>query len=156
MEETTLAYLRKGNETLFLHRTRKRNDVNAGKWIGVGGHIEKGESPEECVRREVKEETGLLVLDAKKRGVVHFISDDWEEIMHLYTVDDFRGEMRECDEGELKWIPNEKIPLLEKWEGDRIFLDLITEDAPFFFLTLRYSGDRLTGYETAFPEEDDQ
>ena len=152
MEETTLAYLRREGKTLFLYRNRKKDDVNAGKWIGVGGHIEPGETPEECVRREVAEETGFTVLNARRRGVVRFISDSWEEVMHLFTVDSFSGEMRECAEGELKWIPDERIPLLEKWEGDRVFLDLIASDAPFFRLTLRYEGDRLLSHETVFPE----
>ena len=156
MEETTLAYLTRDGETLFLHRNKKKDDVNAGKWIGVGGHIEAGETPGECVRREVAEETGLTVLRARKRGVVRFISDTWEEIMHLYTVDSFSGEMRECDEGELKWIPNAKIPSLEQWEGDRVFLDLLFREAPYFRLVLRYSGDRLISHEVEFPGEADQ
>ncbi len=152
MEETTLAYLRRKGETLLLHRVRKKDDVNAGKWIGVGGHIEEGESPDECMRREVLEETGLTVLSFRKRGVVRFVSDSWEEVMHLYTADAFTGEMRECDEGDLKWVRDEKIPSLNTWEGDRVFLDLIASDAPFFHLTLRYSGDRLLSSETEYPE----
>ncbi len=151
MEETTLAYLRREGETLLLHRTGKKNDVNHGKWIGVGGHIEKGETPEECMRREVWEETGYTVRSFRKRGVVRFLSGSWQEMMHLYTVDGFEGEMHPCDEGELKWIRDTVIPSLEQWEGDRVFLDLIASDAPYFALTLVYDGDTLVSSRTEYP-----
>ncbi len=156
MEETTLAYLRREGETLLLHRIGKKNDVNHGKWIGVGGHIENGETPEECMRREVWEETGLTVRDFLKRGVVRFLSGDWQEIMHLYTVDGFEGELHGCDEGELRWVPNQRIPFLEQWEGDKVFLDLISSGAPFFRLTLVYDGDRLVSHRVEYPEGNDQ
>ena len=142
---TTLCYLEQDGKYLMLHRIRKEVDVNKGKWIGVGGHFEAGESPEECLLREVKEETGLELLHYVFRGIVTFIAEGWEtEYMCLYTADKFCGELSECDEGELAWIPKEEIQSLNLWEGDRIFLKLLAQEHPFFSLKLHYSGDKMT------------
>ena len=144
MQETTLCYIQKDNSYLMLFRNKKENDQSEGKWLGVGGHIEEGETPKECILREVKEETGLELLDCKYRGRVHFVSDIYEEeIMHIYTSDRFDGEIIECDEGELSWIPKSEILSLNLWEGDRIFLKLLIADEGFFSMRLEYIGDRL-------------
>ena len=144
MKMTTLCYLERGDEYLMLHRTKKQNDENHDKWIGVGGKFETGESPEDCMRREISEETGLTVTDYRYRGIVTFVSDIYQtEYMHLFTVTDWTGEARECDEGELAWIKKQKLFDLTLWEGDRIFLKLLQEDAPFFSLKLTYQGDEL-------------
>lgn len=142
---TTLCYLEKDNCYLMLHRVKKKVDVNKDKWIGVGGHFEKDESPEECLLREVKEETGLLLTSWSFRGLVTFLSDGWEtEYMCLYTADGFEGEMTLCDEGTLEWIEKEKVLELNLWEGDRIFFRLLNERKSFFSLKLAYQGNRLT------------
>ncbi len=139
MTDTTLCYIEHEGAYLLLHRTKKKNDLNEGKWIGVGGHVEPGESPEECVRREVTEETGLRLLDVKLRGVVDFVSDRWEdEAMYLYTSDSFEGDLAECSEGDLAWIPKDRVFTLPLWEGDRIFLNYLLEDRSFFHLRLHY------------------
>ena len=144
MKQTTLCYLERGDEYLMLHRTKKKNDENHDKWIGVGGKFELNESPEDCMRREILEETGLTVTDYRYRGIVTFVSDIYEtEYMHLFTVSDWTGEARECDEGELAWIKKQKLFDLTMWQGDRIFLRLLQEDAPFFSLKLTYKGDEL-------------
>lgn len=125
----------------MLHRTVKKKDVNKDKWIGVGGHFELGESPEECVCREVLEETGYRLTSYRFRGLVTFLSGDGvTEYMSLFTADGFGGEEIVCDEGELEWVPIEKIGELNLWEGDKIFLRLLAEDAPFFSLKLVYDG----------------
>ena len=144
MKLTTLCYLERGDEYLMLHRTKKKNDENHDKWIGVGGKFEAGESPEDCMRREIFEETGLLVTEYRYRGLVTFVSDLYEtEYMHLFTVTDWTGEARECDEGELAWIKKQKLFDLTLWQGDRIFLKLLQENVPFFSLKLTYRGDEL-------------
>lgn len=144
MKQTTLCYLERGDEYLMLHRTKKKNDENHDKWIGVGGKFEANESPEDCMRREIFEETGLTVTDYRYRGIVTFVSDIYEtEYMHLFTVTDWTGEARECDEGELAWIKKQKLFDLTLWQGDRIFLQLLQEDVPFFSLKLTYQGDEL-------------
>ena len=144
MKQTTLCYLERGDEYLMLHRTKKKNDENHDKWIGVGGKFEANESPEDCMQREIFEETGLTVTDYRYRGIVTFVSDIYEtEYMHLFTVTDWTGEARECDEGELAWIKKQKLFDLTLWQGDRIFLKLLQEDVPFFSLKLTYRGDEL-------------
>ncbi len=144
MRETTLCYLERGDEVLLLHRTQKRDDPNEGKWIGVGGKLERGETPEQCMKREILEETGLRVTDFRYRGVVYFRSDRWEdERMHLFTVTGWSGEPHACDEGDLRWVPKAEIKSLPMWEGDWEFLRLLREDAPFFRLRLVYEGDLL-------------
>ena len=144
MKQTTLCYLERGDEYLMLHRTKKKNDENHDKWIGVGGKFEANESPEDCMRREIFEETGVCVSEYRYRGIVTFVSDIYEtEYMHLFTVTDWTGEARECDEGELAWIKKQKLFDLTLWQGDRIFLKLLQEDVPFFSLKLTYRGDEL-------------
>ena len=144
MNFTTLCYIEKENKYLMLHRTSKKKDGNKDKWIGVGGHFEKGESPEECLLREVKEETGLELTSYQFRGIVTFISDEWpDEYMCLYTADRYTGDIGNCDEGKLVWVEKEKIMDLNIWEGDKIFLKLLMENQPFFSLKLEYKGDKL-------------
>lgn len=144
MNLTTLCYIEKDEQYLMLHRVLKKQDINKDKWIGVGGHFEENESPEECLLREVKEETGLTLTSYRFRGLVTFMSDSWQtEYMCLYTADKFEGEMGECDEGELVWVPKKDLLNLTLWEGDKIFLELLSKEAPFFSLKLRYEGDLL-------------
>ncbi len=144
MKLSTLCYLEKDDCYLMLLRNKKKNDVNEGKWIGVGGKIEPGESPDECVAREVKEETGVRLRSSRMRGVLTFSSAGWEdEYIFVFTSDDFEGEIADCDEGELAWIPKEEIGGLNLWEGDRIFLKMLLEDGPLFSLKLSYEGDDL-------------
>ena len=144
MKQTTLCYLERGDEYLMLHRTKKKNDENHDKWVGVGGKFEAGESPEDCMMREILEETGFTVTDYRYRGIVTFVSNLYgTEYMHLFTVTGWTGEARECDEGELAWIKKQKLFDLTMWQGDRIFLKLLEEDAPFFSLKLTYQGDEL-------------
>ncbi len=128
----------------MLHRVKRETDVNKDKWIGVGGKFEEGESPEECMLRETREETGLTVTDYRYRGIVTFVSDSAEnEYMHLFTVTGFTGDIKECDEGDLEWIEKSALLSMSIWEGDRIFLRLLDSGAPFFSLKLRYEGDSL-------------
>ena len=144
MRNTTLCYIIKDDSCLMLHRTKKKNDQSHDKWLGIGGKFEDRESPEDCALREIKEETGLIVTGYKYRGIVTFVSDEWEtEYMHLFTVTEFEGDIIECDEGDLEWIKKEDMLKLPMWEGDRIFLGLIASDAPFFTLKLEYIQDRL-------------
>lgn len=141
---TTLCYIEKEDKYLMLHRVKKENDANKDKWIGVGGKFEEGESPEECVLREVKEETGLTLTSFRFRGIITFVSDEWGcEYMHLFTADEYEGEMTACEEGELVWVPKNKVETLQLWEGDKIFLRLLIERETFFSLKLRYEGEKL-------------
>lgn len=141
---TTLCYIEKDDQYLMLHRVSKEKDINKDKWIGVGGHFEPDESPEECLLREVREETGFTLTSYRFRGIVTFISDRWQtEYMCLYTADGFEGEMTECEEGVLTWVSKSEIENLTIWEGDKIFLNLLAQEAPFFSLKLRYEGDTL-------------
>ena len=142
---SSLCYICRGDEYLMLHRVKKATDINAGKWIGVGGRFEDCESPEECMLREVSEETGLRLLSWRFRGIVTFVDEEWgTEYMHLFTADGFEGELRECSEGVLAWKRrSDVLSSLPVWEGDRIFLRLLDEDRPFFSLKLRYAGGKL-------------
>ena len=142
---TTLCYIEKDDSYLMLHRVSKKHDVNKDKWIGIGGHFEENESPEECLLREAKEETGLTLTNWSFRGIVTFISEGWNtEYMCLYTADGYEGEIIPCNEGVLEWIRKEDLLKLNLWEGDKIFLKLLQENAPFFSLKLAYKGDVLT------------
>ena len=145
MKQTTLCYLERGSQYLMLHRVKKANDASHDKWIGVGGKCEADESPDECMLREVKEETGLTVTSWRYRGIVTFISDIWPcEYMHLFTADSWEGKETDCDEGDLQWIDKERLFDLTLWPGDRIFLRLIMDpQQPFFSLKLVYKGDGL-------------
>ncbi len=144
MLNTTLCYITRGDEVLMLHRVKKKNDVNQDKWIGVGGKFEEGESPEDCLCREVWEETGLKLQSWRYCGIVTFTCEGWEgEYMHLFTSDDFTGELKVCEEGDLQWVSREFLDALPKWEGDTIFLKLMWENAPFFSLKLCYQKDKL-------------
>lgn len=142
---TTLCYIEAEDSYLMLHRVSKKNDVNKDKWIGVGGHFEEGESPEECLLREVCEETGLTLTSWRFRGIVTFTQEGYgTEYMCLYTADGFKGEIRECEEGVLEWIKKDELLKLNLWKGDLIFLKLLKDDMPFFSLKLSYRGDELT------------
>ena len=146
MINSTLCYIERDGKYLMLHRTMKQNDANEDKWIGVGGRIEDKESPNECVLREVKEETGVTLTDYKYRGVVTFVSDKWDtEYMHLFTATGFEGEIAydDCDEGELMWVDKKDIENLNLWEGDKVFLRLLEDKDHFFSVKLSYVGDRL-------------
>ncbi len=145
MRNTTLCHIERDGKWLMLHRVSKENDLNHDKWVGVGGKFEDRESPEDCLLREVKEETGLTLTSWQFRGIVTFISDKWEtEYMHLFTADGFEGELTECDEGLLEWVDKQALYDLPLWEGDRIFLKLIEKPGPFFSLKLVYEGETLT------------
>ena len=145
MINSTLCYVLRGIDVLMLLRTKKKNDVNQDKWIGIGGKFEKDETPDECLLREAMEETGLKLTSWRCRGVVTFLTNGpWDgEYMYLFTADGFEGTLTDCPEGELQWVSREFLNDLPKWEGDQIFLDLLWQDAPFFLLKLRYDGDRL-------------
>lgn len=144
MENTTLIYIEKNSKYLMLHRTKKENDINRDKWIGIGGHFEEAESPEDCVKREVMEETGFTLNSMEYRGIVTFVSDDnFTEFMHLFWSDDFSGNIKECNEGELEWVEKSRMKELPHWEGDEIFLDLLEKRVPFFSLKLVYKKGEL-------------
>lgn len=152
MKMTTLCYIENNDCYLMLHRTKKKKDVNKDKWIGVGGHAEGNETPQECLLREVKEETGLLLTSYKFRGLITFISDEYEaEMMCLFTADGYTGELITCDEGELEWVKKSDVPQLPTWEGDAQFLKLLLEDEKrFFAMKLRYEGEKLVEKSVEF------
>ncbi len=142
--QTTLCYIEKDGKYLMMHRVKKENDINRDKWVGVGGHFEADESPEECLLREVKEETGLTLKSWRFRGIITFICDKQQtEYMFLYTADSFSGELTECEEGNLEWIEKTDVYRLPIWEGDKIFFKMIEENHPFFSLKLKYDNDML-------------
>ena len=144
MKQTTLCYIEQDGCYLMLHRVKKENDENKDKWIGIGGKFEDKESPEDCVLREALEETGLTLTSYRYRGLVTFVADRWPtEYMHLFHADSFSGQLKSCDEGNLQWLPKEQLYSLPMWEGDRIFLDLLEQDVPFFSLKLVYEGETL-------------
>ena len=147
MKTTTLCYIENNDQYLMLHRIKKQNDMNQGKWIGVGGHVEDQETPEECLVREVKEKTGFTLTSYKFRGLVTFINNECEsELMCVFTADGYTGELIECNEGELCWIDKNTVPELPAWEGDKVFLDLLLSgEERFFSIKLQYEGDKLVG-----------
>ena len=145
---TTLCYIEKDDNYLMLHRIKKKNDLNEHKWIGIGGHLEAEESPEDCLLREVKEETGLHLNSYQFRGLITFVSDKWgTEYMCLFTSDSFDGELTECSEGTLEWVPKDNIHQLNLWTGDLLFFRLLTENISFFSMKLCYEGDTLTTWQ---------
>lgn len=144
MRNTTLCHIEKDGKYLMLHRIKKENDLNHDKWVGIGGKFEDKESPEECNRREAFEETGLTLGKTRYCGIVTFVSDKWEtEYMHIFHTTDFTGEIKDCEEGRLEWVNIPDVYQLPIWEGDKIFLRLIEQNAPFFSLKLCYEGDTL-------------
>ena len=145
MKHTTLCYIEQDGCYLMIHRVKKENDENGGKWIGVGGKLEYGESPFDCVRREVTEETGLTLISPRYRGFITFVSDQYgTEYMHLFTADKYVGEIKsDCAEGVLKWVKKSDVLNLPLWEGDKIFLKLLDTETPFFSLRLEYHNDEL-------------
>ena len=144
MRNVTLCYIEKNEKYLMLHRTKKENDINKDKWLGIGGKFEENESPEKCLLREVKEETGLTLNSYKLRCIITFVSNNCEtEYMYVFTSKNFEGKLKECDEGELEWIDKQKIYDLNIWEGDKIFLEKIKDDCPFFTAEFEYNNDKL-------------
>ena len=140
MRLTTLCYAENSGRWLMMHRVKKDAEENAGKWIGLGGHLEDNESPEECVRREILEESGLQVTDLRLRGIITFILPDWgNELTFLYTARTDTEELPECAEGELKWIPIDEVLSLPLWEGDRVFIPLLQSRQDCFSLKLEYA-----------------
>lgn len=155
MRLTTLCYIEDNGKYLMLHRTKKKNDQSQGKWLGVGGKMENGESPEDCMRREVREETGFTVTDYIFAGVITFISDIYEaEHMFIYVVTGFTGGMIECNEGDLAWIDKQEVMKLNLWEGDRIFLKLLSEERYGFSIRYVYHGDELVEVTGNITSED--
>lgn len=147
MYKTTLCYIEKNDCYLMLYRNKKKIDINKGKWIGVGGHFEDGEDADSCLIREVLEETGLILKSYELRGKIVFHIDDLVEVCYVYTASDFSGVIKECDEGELRWIPKDEILDLPLWEADPLFLKKLMNDEPFFKLTLVYKNDVLISVE---------
>ena len=144
MKNTSLCYIERDGQYLMLHRIKKEHDENHDKWIGIGGKFEQAESPEDCVLREVREETGLRLTQVRYCGIITFVSDRWQtEYMHLFHATGFTGTLRQCDEGQLEWIAIDRLLALPQWAGDRIFLDLMQKNVPFFSLKLRYEGETL-------------
>ena len=152
MINTTLCYIEENGSYLMIHRVKKKNDMNKDKWIGIGGKFEAGETPFDCVRREVREETGVDVSELQYRGIITFVSDLYgTEYMHLFSADSYVGEIDyDCDEGRLEWVKKEDVKALPIWEGDKIFLDLLDKENRFFSLKLEYEGDRLVSHSLEF------
>lgn len=144
---STLCYIEKDDKYLMLHRTKKKNDINKDKWLGIGGKFEEGESPEECIVREVMEETGLKLNSYQLRTIVTYVSTDWEtEYMYVFTSNDFTGDLIECNEGDLQWIDKKEVTKLNTWEGDKIFVEKLQNDSGFFTVKFEYDGDKLVKY----------
>ena len=143
MDKTVMIYLEKNNQYLMLYRNKKKKDINKNKYIGVGGHVEKDETPDEAIVREVKEETGLDLLSFRKRGLVYFVLNGYEEEMYIYTSLDFKGDLIECDEGDLVWVDKFQVMSLPIWEGDKYFLKHLLEDDEYFEMRLIYEDDKL-------------
>ena len=150
MKHTTLCYIEQDDHYLMLHRIKKKNDMNQDKWLGIGGKLEAGESPEDCLLREVKEETGLILKKYAYRGFITFVSKQWgTEYMHLFTATEYEGEIKDCDEGNLEWVLKSEIEQLNLWEGDKIFFRLLEENLGFFTLKLCYDEDKLVFHEVS-------
>lgn len=148
MKLTTICYIEKYGKYLMLHRTKKKVDISKDKWLGIGGKFEENESPEECIEREVKEETGLTLNSYNLRGIVTYISTNWEtEYMYIFTSNDFSGNLIECNEGDLEWIDKNDISKINTWEGDKIFLEKLQKDNRFFTVKYKYDGDKLLDYK---------
>lgn len=148
IKQTTLCYLKRGGDYLMLHRTKKEHDQNRDKWLAPGGKFKPGESPEDCMKREVLEETGFTVREWRYAGVVTFVSDVWEcEMMHIFECTEWGGRERVCDEGDLEWISESEVCKLAAWEGDKIFFRLLQKNGPFFSLKFNYEGERLVRAE---------
>ena len=144
---STLCYIEKDNKYLMLHRTKKKNDISKDKWLGIGGKFEEGESPEECIVREVMEETGLKLNSYQLRTIVTYVSTNWEtEYMYVFTSNDFTGDLIECNEGDLQWIDKREVTKLNTWEGDKIFVEKLQNDSGFFTVKFEYDGDKLVKY----------
>ena len=144
---STLCYIEKDDKYLMLHRTKKKNDINKDKWLGIGGKFEEGESPEECIVREVMEETGLKLNSYQLRTIVTYVSTNWEtEYMYVFTSNDFTGNLIECNEGDLQWIDKKEVTKLNTWEGDKIFVEKLQNDSGFFTVKFEYDGDKLVKY----------
>ncbi len=157
MLHTTLCYIEKGNKYLMLHRTKKEKDCNRDKWIGIGGKLEKGETPKQCILREAKEETGLSLISPEYRGIVYFISDKYEnECMHLFKAKQFVGTLTECDEGDLEWIEKRRLRDMTVWEGDKLFLELLETDCDFFNMALNYEGEKLVSHAVNFEKSNER
>ena len=151
---TTLCYLEKDEKYLMLHRTKKQKDINKGKWLGIGGKLEAGETPEECLKREVQEETGYKLNSYESRGLIIFnYNNDEPLFIYLYTSSNFSGNQHACDEGDLKWVPKKEIFDLTLWEGDKIFLESLFKNTPFFYLTLNYKNDNLLSSKLEFKDK---
>lgn len=152
MKNTTLCYIERDGKYLMIHRVKKVNDINKDKWVGVGGKFEEKETPFDCARREITEETGLVADSLNYRGLVTFVSNEFgTEYMHLFHTDSFSGNLKgDCDEGVLEWIDKNEVLDLPLWEGDKIFLDLLTKDVPFFSLKLVYEGSKLVSNTLEF------
>lgn len=148
MKNTTLCYIEKDNKYLMIHRVKKVEDINKDKWVGVGGKFEEKETPFDCVRREIFEETGLTAGKLNYRGLVTFVSNEFgTEYMHLFHTNEFSGELtRDCNEGNLEWVDKNEITKIPLWEGDKIFLDLLGKNVPFFSLKLVYEGQKLISH----------
>lgn len=145
---STVCHIEKDEKYLMLHRTKKKNDINEGKWLGIGGKFEDKESPEDCIIREVKEETGLTLNSVMLRGILTFINTICEtEYIYVFTSNDFTGKLIDCNEGELQWIDKEKVTTLNLWEGDKIFIEKIKQESPFFTIKYVYDGDTLLHYD---------
>lgn len=151
MKLATLCYVRHNGSTLMLHRIKKKNDMHEGKWNGLGGKLEQGETPEECVIREVREESGLLIVKPRLHGFITFPAfdglEDW--YVFLFTANDFTGSLIDSDEGVLKWIPNHEVINLNLWEGDKTFIEWLGQEK-FFSAKFNYDKGRLIDYDVTF------
>ena len=147
MVETVLCYIEKDDSYLMFYKNKRKNDYNLGKWVGIGGHVEKNETIEECLLREVYEETGLKLLNYKNRGIVYFYNDEYKEKMYLFTSNSFSGNLIDCDEGELKYVLKKNIYDLPMWEGDKCFLNKILNNEDYFEMILYYKNNKFEGCE---------